>query len=33
MLETRQDEEEGITSFADGILRFALELKDDVDGW
>ena len=33
MLERRQGEEEGITSFADGILRLGLELKVDVDGW
>ena len=33
MVERRQGEEEGITSFADGILRLGLELKEDVDGW
>ena len=33
MVERRQGEEEGITSFADGILRLGLELKEDVDDW
>ena len=33
IVERRQGEEEGITSFADGILILELELKEDVDGW